>query len=333
MTGRTTRADRLAHPTTRDAIRAVAETHGACLHPIQLRRINTDTGQTDQILIPCGATLTSKCPPCAERAKVLRAAQCAEGWHLDTEPIPGPPPPDEVQAMWVEHRAQAQAMRDQAEAAGEDTAELDELIAELDQEIASSGLRGKADPTHARPRRHRSTRRRRDAPDLPKRKISPRTVGKTYTAKDGKTFRPSMFLTLTCPSYGRVGEDGTPADPGSYDYQRAARDALHFAALFDRFTQNLRRVLGYEVQYSPPSNPSAAWPRTSMSRCAAPSPGPSCGSSSPPPTTRSGGPPPTKSGSRGITCRCGMRPAAATSTRSPASCSPPGPGPRCHRPR
>ena len=43
--------------------------------------------------------------------------------------------------------------------------------------------------------------------------------------------------------------DGTPADPDRYDYQRAARDALHFAALFDRFIQNLRRFLGYDVQY------------------------------------------------------------------------------------
>ena len=73
--------------------------------------------------------------------------------------------------------------------------------------------------------------------------------GKTYTAPDGKTFRPSLFVTLTCPSYGRVGEDGTPADPGAYDYDRAARDALAFAALFDRFIQNLRRYLGYDVQY------------------------------------------------------------------------------------
>ena len=78
---------------------------------------------------------------------------------------------------------------------------------------------------------------------------TPRTIGKTYTAADGKTFRPSMFLTLTCPSYGRVQSDGTPADPAAYDYQRAARDALHFAALFDRFIQNLRRFLGYDVQY------------------------------------------------------------------------------------
>ena len=53
-------------------------------------------------------------------------------------------------------------------------------------------------------RRHRSTRRRQDAPPLPRRKVDPRTVGKTYTTPDGKTFRPSLFLTLTCPSYGRV---------------------------------------------------------------------------------------------------------------------------------
>ncbi len=66
MTGRSTRADRLAHPTTRDAVRAVAEAHGACLHPVQLRRINIETRETEQVLIPCGATLASKCPPCAE---------------------------------------------------------------------------------------------------------------------------------------------------------------------------------------------------------------------------------------------------------------------------
>jgi hypothetical protein len=90
--------------------------------------------------------------------------------------------------MWVEHRAQAQAMRDHAEAAGNDTAELDELIAELDQEITSSGLRGKADPKGSRPRRHRSTRRRQDTPDLPKRKISPRTIARPTPPK---TARPS----------------------------------------------------------------------------------------------------------------------------------------------
>ena len=125
--------------------------------------------------------------------------------------------------------------------------DLDERIGELDEQITDSGLRGKVLP--ARPRRHRSTRRRQDAAPLPRRPINARTVGKTYTAPDGKTFRPSLFVTLTCPSYGRVGEDGAPADPDTYDYTRAARDALHFAALFDRFIQNLRRFTGYDLQY------------------------------------------------------------------------------------
>jgi hypothetical protein len=58
-----------------------------------------------------------------------------------------------------------------------------------------------------------------------------------------------MFITLTCPSYGSVCDDGTPVDPDAYDYQGAARDALHFAALFDRFIQNLRRFAGFDVQY------------------------------------------------------------------------------------
>ena len=93
------------------------------------------------------------------------------------------------------------------------------------------------------------TRRRQDAPDLPRRKVSPRTLGKSYTAPDGKTFRPSMFVTLTCPSYGRVDHRGVPVDPAAYDYDQAARDALTFAALFDRFIQNLRRYLGQDVQY------------------------------------------------------------------------------------
>jgi hypothetical protein len=59
------------------------------------------------------------------------------------------------------------------------------------------------------------------------------TLGKTYTAPDGTTFRPSMFITLTCPSYGRVDHRGVPVDPAAYDYDQASRAALTFAALFD----------------------------------------------------------------------------------------------------
>src|SRR5215472_9289042 len=243
----------MAQPTARDAVRAVAENHGACLRPIQLRRTNTQTGQVDQVLIPCGATLASICPPCADRAKMLRIAQCREGWHLEDEPGPGPAMPDETQEYWLTVRAEAQVQRDRADARGQDVADYDALLGELDVEITRAGVRGTVTTSgkggKATARRVRSTRRRQDAPDLPKRKIGPQTIGKVFTAPDGKSYRPSMFLTLTCGSYGKVRDDGTPVDPGTYDYRRAARDALHFSALVDRFIQNLRRVLGYDAQY------------------------------------------------------------------------------------
>ena len=247
-TGKTTRAQRLAMPLAREVVRDLAVEHGACIRPIQLRRTNLDAGAVDQVLVPCGHTLARVCPACADRAKTLRAAQCREGWHLEDEPGIHPDPATEEQKWWITLRAEAQQHRDQAEQAGHDTTDFDELITELDAEITTAGLRGKVSP--ARPaRRHRSTRRRQDTPDLPRRKISPRTVGKTYTAPDGKTFRPSLFVTLTLPVV-RAGRRGRGTRrPAAYEYDRAARDALHFAALFDRFIQNLRRYLGYDLQY------------------------------------------------------------------------------------
>src|SRR6267154_5804753 len=108
MTGRTTRADRMARPHLREVIKSVAEEHGACIRPVQLRKTSMDTGQAEQVLVPCGATLASVCPPCAERAKTLRAVQCREGWHLEDEPDLTPDPATEDQNYWVTLRSEAQ---------------------------------------------------------------------------------------------------------------------------------------------------------------------------------------------------------------------------------
>jgi hypothetical protein len=235
-------------PLARDVVHGLAVEHGACIRSVQLRRTDITTGQVEQVLVPCGNTLASVCPPCAERAKTLRAAQCREGWHLDHEPVTEPDDPTDTQQWWITTRADVQAERDHAEQDGQDTIDLDAAIPELDEEIANAGMRGNVLPNRPA-RRHRSTRRRQDTPDLPRRKIDPQTVGQVFTAPDGKTFQPSLFITLTCPSYGRVTHDGTPVNPNGYDYRQAARDALHFAALFDRFMQNLRRFVGRDVQY------------------------------------------------------------------------------------
>src|SRR5450755_1447769 len=113
MTPRTTRTQRLAMPLARDVVRDLAITHGGCVRPVQLRRTDLETGRIEPILVPCGHTLAKVCPSCAERAKSLRATQCREGWHLDSEPVITPDDPDDVQLMWVEHRAETQQRRDQ----------------------------------------------------------------------------------------------------------------------------------------------------------------------------------------------------------------------------
>jgi hypothetical protein len=186
--------------------------------------------------------LDSKCPPCAKRNKQLRKAQCREGWHLDVEPTITPDEPNEEQRWLAEFRSDCQAQRDAAEKAGHDTTELDAIITGLDDEINAAGMRGNV-LGRTTAKRSRSTRRRQDAPDLPKRQMTHTTLGRTFQGSDGKVYRPSLFVTLTLPSYGTV-RDGAPTDPDTYDYRRAARDALHFSKLVDRFVQNLRHVAG-----------------------------------------------------------------------------------------
>ena len=257
MSSRETRLERLIRPLVRDVVQAVALEHGACIRPVQLRKTNLDTGDVEQVMVPCGATLASVCPSCAERNRELRIAQCREGWHLEAEPVASPDPPDEYQKMLAGKLADLHGERDRAQAEGADTVELDGLIEAIEDELGNTGVRGRPDPSSqdsgsvgmSRARRHRSTRRRQDAPELPSRKMSPWTLGRVYPGPNGKLYRPSMFITLTCPSYGPVQDDGTPADPDTYDYKSAARDAIHFAALFDRFVQNLRRFVGLDVQY------------------------------------------------------------------------------------
>ncbi|MFB9718270.1 replication initiator [Planobispora longispora] len=239
-------------PLALDVAIEMAKLNGVCIRPVEMRRLDIVTGQEETFDIPCGATQEAKCLPCAKRNRYLRMAQCREGWHLEAEPVTTPAPATEEQQWLIEFRADVQAKRDHAERVGdvEEVADWDAAIREIDVEINAAGMRGSVLGGRAAPRRSRSTRRRQDAPDLPKRAMSPSTLGRSFTGAGGTVYRPSMFITLTLPSYGSIRSgQGVPVDPSTYDYRRAARDALHFSKLVDRFVQNLRRVAGYDVQY------------------------------------------------------------------------------------
>jgi hypothetical protein len=246
------RLQRARMPRAKDVVRDLAVEVGVCVRPVPLRRIDTTTGETEVVDIPCGSTLAVVCPSCADRARRLRAQQCREGWHLATDPDLTPDPPTRRQLDLVAEHAEVTEALDGAEQTGDErfAASCGELAEEIDSDLTEAGVRGLVDPP-ARPRRRvRSTRRRQDAPDLPATPSNGSTLGRTYNdPATGRTFRPSLFLTVTLDSYGRVHPDGTPVDPGGYDYRSAARDALHFGKLLDRLVQNLRRVAGYELQY------------------------------------------------------------------------------------
>ncbi|MEU4235056.1 replication initiator [Nonomuraea sp. NPDC026600] len=248
MTDRSTpRAVRMAQPLAREVLEEIARQNGVCIRSIPFRRLDPHTGKTEIVEVPCGATQEAKCPPCAKRNRQLRMAQCREGWHLDQEPTITPDEPTSDQRWLVEFRADLQVQRDQAASADQDTDDWDEAIQGVDVEINEAGMRGNVLGRTAG-KRSRSTRRRQDAPDLPRRKTSNTTLGRSFASSDGKVYRPSLFVTLTLPSYGKV-KNGVPLNPDRYDYAQAARDALHFSRLVDRFIQNLRRVAGYDVQY------------------------------------------------------------------------------------
>ena len=200
---------RLPRAVCLEAVSGYAEKNAVCVRPVVRQVTDRTSGAVDQLVLPCGSTRESRCQPCAEKARRLRMQQCSEGWHLVEDPLDEEP--------------------DGTGDPGEPTEQVDDAT---------------------KSRTVRSTRRRSDAVDLPRTPVAARTVGRAFIAPDGQVFRPSMFVTLTLGSYGSVVPgDGVPARPQSYDYARAAREAMFFPRLVDRWIQNLRRCAGYRVQY------------------------------------------------------------------------------------
>ena len=199
---------------TTDMATAAAEAVGVCVRPLLRTVTDRATGNTTAVPIPCGSTRASVCPACADKARRVRMQQCREGWHLTQDPLPPEP--------------------------GDTEGDMEGDIAGHTEPKEDDGGR-----------RVRSTRRRDEMPDLPTLPVEHRSVGRTFTdPKTGRTFRPSMFITGTLPSYGLVIKgEGVPRHPGRYDYRRAALDALLFPKLVERTIQNLRRCAGYQVQY------------------------------------------------------------------------------------
>ncbi len=257
---RETAADRRAMPNIDDIAESVAEEQGVCARVVPMRAFDPKTGRVSYVGAPCKATVASTCPACAKANKYVRVTQLREGWCADHEPVRSEPVVTEAQAEVLGARAELFGRYHDARRDGD--AELADaikaLVADLDTELRELGVRGQLPPLDERPRRKaKSTRRRDDLPNLPRKRVARTTIGTAYA--NGK-YRPSTFFTLTVDSYGHINRvrdeetgkmvsDGSPRDPDSYDYARAARDIMHVKKLFDHWITNLRRAVGWNVQY------------------------------------------------------------------------------------
>ncbi|WP_067494963.1 replication initiator [Nocardia ignorata] len=248
-------------PDITDIAEAAAEKEGVCARVVPMRAFDPITSRTSYVGAPCKSTVATVCPACAKANRYLRMTQLREGWCAEHEPVD--PETVVTQAQQDVLGARALLFNDYHDARRAEDHELAEaikaLVADLDTELRELGVRGRLPALDEKPRRKtKSTRRRDDVPDLPRKKVNKNlTIGQAYA--EGK-YRPSTFFTLTLPSYGSInrvrdretGEmvsDGSPRDPESYDYTRQARDTIHLAKLFDRWVQNLRRAVGWNVQY------------------------------------------------------------------------------------
>ena len=173
-----------------------------------------------------------------------------EGWHLEDEPDLTPDPATEDQQWWVVLRSEAQQSRDQAADDGQDTADLDALIAELDEQITKSGVRGKRCCRTVPPAATGPPAAARTLPTCPAARSIPARWARPHRA--GRHDVPPLDV--------RHADLSVPLRPGRPPRRTRGpgllrlrpgrlRDALSFAALFDRFIQNLRRYLGHDVQY------------------------------------------------------------------------------------
>jgi hypothetical protein len=209
---------------TTDMAVAAAEGAGVCVRPLLRQVTDRATGAITTVPIACGSTWEKVCPSCADKARRLRMHQCREGWHLTQDP----PRHDDDQGSDPD----------------------DDLDEDADEQLDDEPDADENGPDQGA-RRVRSTRHLPGFPDLPTIPVEDRTIGQAFTDDEtGRTYRPSMFLTLTLPSYGKViPGTGVPVNPATYDYRRAALDALLFPRLVDRLWQKLRRCAGYQVQY------------------------------------------------------------------------------------
>ena len=195
-----TRAQKALLALSNDVADQLAEDHGVCVRPLAMRRHrhSPPAGSTSS-RCPCGSRGRTSAAPARTRPAGCGWSSAARAGTSSDEPISKPAEPTEAQKELMAARADLHAAYQRGprrRATSEECEEIRDIVAELDERAArrSGSAAGSPRSTPNRDRAQRSTRRRQDAPNLPRRPVEDRTVGRVFGGK----YRPSTFLTLTC---------------------------------------------------------------------------------------------------------------------------------------
>ena len=224
-TTRTTRAERLAMPLAREVVHDLAVEHGACIRPVQLRRTNLDTGEIEQVLVPCGHTLASVCPSCAERARRCGPRNAGKAGTSSTSPSSTPTRPPRTSGGGSGNAPKPSGSAIRPRRPGKTPATWTSSSPSWTARSPARGCAGRC----SRPGPRGGT-----AP--PGAARTPRTCPAARSPA-GRSGRPTRAGREDVPAVDvphpdlpqlRAGPRGRhPCRPGSYDYAGAARDALH----------------------------------------------------------------------------------------------------------
>ena len=208
-----TRVGKVLPPLARQLAETMALAVGACIRPLALRRTDTETERITVIPIPCGSTREAKCPPCADRARRLRIWQAREGWHLAEEPQIETAEPTSEQLALIGYRADLEALvlprsRRTTRSASPSLTRRSTMPRRCCAAPASAARFPNRRDRKDRPRRRvRSTRRRQDAPDLPRRRGDRAPSGRVYRHR--RPTVPALDVRHPDPALLRAGPSPT----------------------------------------------------------------------------------------------------------------------------
>jgi hypothetical protein len=115
-------------------------------------------------------------------------AQCREDWHMEVEPDFTPEPQTAGHKALLEFRADLVTPYRQSVEQGDggNADELREEIHSMDEELRQLGVRRRfpSPDAPAKESLKRSTKRRQEAPNLPRRRVEKRTLGREFAMKN-----------------------------------------------------------------------------------------------------------------------------------------------------